>query len=152
MDQMRVQQMTDPNLLAANERLRDLIVTAVDREIELHVAPMRQRVQYLEGQYRESLRLIGKQGEQIETLQAIVRGDSALGLSGLVETVQTLSTNVAALVKRIDTRDQAEKEEKQRLNDYLRAGKWVAGVLLALGVLDNTVIQSVISTILTRIP
>lgn len=144
--------MTQPEVLEANAVLRGLVKHSAEREVAIIIGPLREKIQILESDKYHLTRDLGALKERLETLEAIVRGDTTIGLVGLVSTVQTLVNSVSALVGRLDKKDTDERIEKQRLADFMRAGKWVATALLALGVLDNSFVQGLVSAIVKGLP
>lgn len=120
-----------------DEVLRRLVDTAVERQVLTVLAPVRDKLLLLDGYYRELNTRTIKGDQRIEDLEAIVRGSTELGLSGLVTKVDATVAMQQLLLKRLDEADQAAKAREQKQHNYFVAGRWVATVLIGLGLLDN---------------
>lgn len=124
-----------------NESLRDMINGAVSREVNRQivdkVAEMQQRQQVNTGQLRQLNQDYGDLKHRVEDLSEVVLGNAVINSPGLVRQVEKLTTSIDLLNKQIG-----------KIQDYWVAVKWVFGVLIGLGVLNNDFIVNGIKAIL----
>lgn len=133
----------DPNDGASvqSDYLRLVIREAVEREVAAQVASIKQQQQINLGELRTINQTIGALTGRLDDINAIVRGDEALGIKGLIKTVDEIGVRLAEYSKQLD--DQSDK--LRDLGIYVRVG---FAVLIALGLFDNDRIIGFLGSIL----
>lgn len=130
-----------PALQVRPHELRTLIDVAVERAVRTAVADrygdLTQRVQVAIGmatQLNTDYRLLQ---DRINDIAEVVLGNEKTKTPGLVE-------QVALLNKAINTFN----AQLSRINDYWRAVKWVLGLLVSLGLLNNDFLVSLFTSLI----
>ena len=115
--------------------LRLQIREAVERELMNQLAPLRTTVQTYIGRTDQLNRDYGALRAMVDDLRAVINGDPALGIKGLLATVDDIKS---ALAKQTDT--------LKNQGIYIRVG---FATLIALGMLDNERIVKFLGSILS---
>ena len=147
--------MPDPEKVD-NIVLRFTVKDAVERELSTALVPIRDQIQIMQGIVKQLNADILAQKLRSEDIEAIVTGNTRLGLKGLVTVVNELQTSMetkigaleASIVSRFRGIDDDFAKLNKRFNDaddqrdmiinQIKGARWAIGAVIVLGLLDNS--------------
>lgn len=162
--------MPDPEKVD-NIVLRFTVKDAVERELSTALVPIRDQLQIIQGIVKQLNADVLAQKLRSEDIEAIVTGNTRLGLKGLVTVVNELQTSMEAKIsaleasivarfsnidddfKKLNERFNAADDQRDAIIYQIKGARWAIAAVIALGLLDNSsVIGSWFTSLVKLVP